>query len=202
MNRRMFKRKRNSSVDKSSHTSQVVVKRENKDKDFKLQKIIDDLKYNKRKNGIIKLIREYVQNDNRIEIKPLQILTLRFLRELKYSLDNVMKNPQHITMINNIRLITQTMQELGIDKTMIITKHDGTIFNVLMKDEYNTYIMKNRTNNGIEIEFSAFIITLIANKKMLEIQSNFGYDIFEESSPSSSKSSKNSSSKSSPKSKI
>jgi hypothetical protein len=162
------KRKRESPNAQYAYHKKVVVK------DYRLQNIIDGIKRFKSKEKIIKDIRQYVQHYSITKKEQLHTLLLRFLRELKWSFEkiivsntinqNIVKNP-NVIFINNIRKITQTMQELSIDMTEVIDSSDN-IYKILINDEYNNFISKSKTNNGYQIEFSAMIIMTIAEDKL------------------------------------
>jgi len=175
----MAKRKR--SLELSSPQQNTRVYRKQKVKDNRLHDIIYHIKMNTNKKQILKLIRNYVQYDNEINTNQLHVLLLRFLREIKSSYENAIKkdtineNTIDVIFINNIRQITQTMQELSIDHTVVITK-TSKIYNILANDEYKNYIQKTKTQNGFEIEFSAMIVMTIATKKLIEIGNKHSID--------------------------
>ena len=175
----MVKRKR--SLELSSPQQNTRVYRKQKVKDNRLHDIIYHIKMNTNKKQILKLIRNYVQYDNEINTNQLHVLLLRFLREIKSSYENAIKydiineNTIDLIFINNIRQITQTMQELSIDHTVVITK-TSKIYNILASDEYKNYIQKTKTQSGFEIEFSAMIIMTIATKKLIEIGNKHNID--------------------------
>lgn len=146
-----------------------------------LHSIINDIKRERNHSSILRKIKQYVQTDNRINEYSLQTLLLRFLRELKSAFENISKydgdvvKDENVIFINNIRLITQMMQEMSVDKTMMITdKHK--FFKILNSDEYSNYIFKNRTSYGTVIEFSAMKIMEIADSKLIEIQNQHHLD--------------------------
>lgn len=175
----MAKRKR--SLELSSPQQNTRVYRKQKVKDNRLHDIIYHIKMNTNKKQILELIRNYVQYDNEINTNQLHVLLLRFLREIKSSYENAIQkdtineNTIDVIFINNIRQITQTMQELSIDHTVVITK-TSKIFNILANDEYKNYIQKTKTQNGFEIEFSAMIVMTIATKKLIEIGNKHNID--------------------------
>ena len=148
--------------------------------------IISNIKDRKNHLSTLKLIKKYAQNDNRINEYSLQTLLLRFLREIKHAFEslnenenNIVKN-ENVILINNIRLICQTMQELSIDKTMILSNKDR-FFKILASDEYLNYIIKKRVSYGIEIELSAMVIMNIAYNKLMDIQKKYHLiDIFDD----------------------
>jgi hypothetical protein len=166
-----------------------------------LHTIISNIKDRKNHLSTLKLVKKYAQNDNRINEYSLQTLLLRFLREIKHAFEslnenenNIVKN-ENVILINNIRLICQTMQELSIDKTMILSNKDR-FFKILASDEYLNYIIKKRMPSGIEIELSAMVIMDIAYNKLINIQNKYHLiDIFNDldsytNSPSTKMSSK------------
>ena len=174
--------KRNRSVESSNAQQSTRVYRKQKVKDNRLQIIIDYIKMNKNKKRILNHIKKYTQKDNEIDINQLHILLLRFLREMKSSFENVLRHDaindraiEDLIFINNIRQLTQTMQELSIDQTVIIRKNH-TIYNILIKDEYENYIKKKKTYSGFEIEFSAMIIMTIATQKLIDIENLYKID--------------------------
>lgn len=160
--------------------------------------IISNIKERKNHVSTLKLIKKYVQYDNKINEYTLQTLLLRFLREIKNAYENIdekEKNIVHnenIVLINNIRLIAQTMQEMSIDKTMMLSNKDR-FFKILASDEYLNYIAKKRKSSGVEIEFSAMVIMNIAYTKLVNIQKKYNLiDIFDDldtgtNSPSATK---------------
>jgi len=172
--------------------------------------IISNIKERKSHLSTLKLIKKYVQYDNSINEYSLQTLLLRFLREIKYAYENIDEKEsnivenENIILINNIRLITQTMQEMSIDKTMMLSNKDR-FFNILASSEYLNYIMKKSKSPGIEIEFSAMVIMNIAYDKLVNIQNKHRLvDIFNDldSSTNSPSAGAKMSSKSSSKSSI
>ena len=169
----MVKRKR--SVELSNTRQNRNVNRKQVVKDNRLQIIIDYIKMNRNNNRILSLIKKYTQNDSKLDISQLHVLLLRFLREIKSSFENVLRHDaindhsiEYLIFINNIRQLTQTMQELSIDETVVI-KQNHTIYKILIKDEYKNYIKKKKTPYGFEIEFSAMIIMTIATQKLIDI---------------------------------
>ena len=146
-----------------------------------LHSIVNDIKREKNHSSILKKIKQYVQTYNQINEYSLQTLLLRFLRELKSAFESIPKydsdvvTDENVIFINNLRLITQTMQEMSIDKTMMITdKHK--FFKILNSDEYSNYVFKNRTSYGTVIEFSAMKIMEIADSKLIDIQNQHNLD--------------------------